>query len=398
MIDEPNESGFMYLMLKLHTDLFAGLPGMLFLGFMGLLFVAAIVSGVVLYKPFMRQLDFGTAGRQRPDLKWLDLHNLLGIVTVAWALTVGVTGSINTLSTLVLAARAGRADGRHGSRPSTCAPPLDGPASIRKRPSRTARGTIPQMHGRSFAAFPGSPFSSPHHYTIFMKGNTPETARLLRPVLADAWTGAYLIRGEMLLLQYVSDAAGGARSPCTSAIMAGCPRRSPLVPCSTSSPWLSKAGQRLYLVAGGNTARRWPACDSTVAAGRVALARSGSGRAIVASASCAGLLAGLFFDGPCATRTGRGRRAVRAGGAFRLVRLAARPAGRPEVRQAGAPGGLAHRRAARGEGEVDAAAAQRQPADVQRWWIAGRLGVQVVVRVGHVQTTSKIRCRRRRSS
>ena len=35
----------MYLMLKLHTDLFLGLPGYLFLGLMGLLLVASLVSG-----------------------------------------------------------------------------------------------------------------------------------------------------------------------------------------------------------------------------------------------------------------------------------------------------------------------------------------------------------------
>ena len=37
---------FMGIMLSLHVDLFASLPGELFLGFMGLLFCVAIVSGV----------------------------------------------------------------------------------------------------------------------------------------------------------------------------------------------------------------------------------------------------------------------------------------------------------------------------------------------------------------
>ena len=57
----PFDEGFMWVMFKLHTDLYAGLPGMLFLGFMGLLFAASIVSGIVVYGPFMRRLDFGTA-------------------------------------------------------------------------------------------------------------------------------------------------------------------------------------------------------------------------------------------------------------------------------------------------------------------------------------------------
>jgi len=46
---------FMGIMLALHVDLYAGLAGELFLGFMGLLFVIAIVSGVVLYGPFMKK-------------------------------------------------------------------------------------------------------------------------------------------------------------------------------------------------------------------------------------------------------------------------------------------------------------------------------------------------------
>src|SRR5690606_27080774 len=103
ILGEPKfDEGFMYVMLKLHVDLFAELPGKLFLGLMGLLLVVAIVSGVVLYAPFMRKLDFGTVRRQRSNrIKWLDLHNLLGIVTVAWLFVVGFTGVINTWADLV---------------------------------------------------------------------------------------------------------------------------------------------------------------------------------------------------------------------------------------------------------------------------------------------------------
>src|SRR5262245_61146028 len=97
------DEGFMYVMFKLHVDLFAGLAGKLFLGFMGLLLVVAIVSGVVLYAPFMRKLDFGSVRRDRSRrVKWLDLHNLLGIVTLTWAFVVGATGMINTWADLVI--------------------------------------------------------------------------------------------------------------------------------------------------------------------------------------------------------------------------------------------------------------------------------------------------------
>ncbi|MDO9051392.1 MAG: PepSY-associated TM helix domain-containing protein [Methylotenera sp.] len=57
VLQEPKfNEGFMHIMLKMHEDLFAGLPGMLFLGFMGVLLVVAIITGAVLYAPFMRKL------------------------------------------------------------------------------------------------------------------------------------------------------------------------------------------------------------------------------------------------------------------------------------------------------------------------------------------------------
>ena len=94
----------MEFLLQLHTDMFLGLPGMLFLGAMGLLLVAAVVSGVVLYAPFMRRLPFGTvrAGKAART-RWLDYHNLLGVVTVAWVLVVGATGVVNTLAVPIIA-------------------------------------------------------------------------------------------------------------------------------------------------------------------------------------------------------------------------------------------------------------------------------------------------------
>ena len=97
------DEGFMHVMFRLHVDLFAGLPGKLFLGFMGLLLLVAIVTGVVLYAPFMRKLAFGEVRRDRSTrVKWLDLHNLLGIVTLVWAFVVGGTGMINTWADLLI--------------------------------------------------------------------------------------------------------------------------------------------------------------------------------------------------------------------------------------------------------------------------------------------------------
>ncbi|HEY5035971.1 MAG TPA: PepSY-associated TM helix domain-containing protein, partial [Chthoniobacterales bacterium] len=91
------EGTFIQWALKLHTEMFAGTFGKLFLGTMGLLFVVAIVSGVVIYAPFMRERSFGVVRRTHSSrLRWLDLHNLLGITIAVWVLVVGITGIINT--------------------------------------------------------------------------------------------------------------------------------------------------------------------------------------------------------------------------------------------------------------------------------------------------------------
>lgn len=54
--------------------------------------------------------------------------------------------------------------------------------------ARHAKAAAPGMEP-SFIAFPGTNFSSAHHYAFFMRGDTPLTANLLKPVLVDAVTG-----------------------------------------------------------------------------------------------------------------------------------------------------------------------------------------------------------------
>jgi uncharacterized iron-regulated membrane protein len=191
------DEGFMYVMFKLHVDLFAGLPGKLFLGFMGLLMLVAIVSGVVLYAPFMRKLDFGTVRRARqPRLKWLDLHNLLGIVTLVWAFTVGATGMINTWADLIIKYW------QHDQL-STLLAPYKGqpPVPPAERGSLQAAldAALAAAPGNklSFIAFPGTAFSSPHHNTVFLRGNTALTSRLLTPVLVDARNGAVTAKPDL---------------------------------------------------------------------------------------------------------------------------------------------------------------------------------------------------------
>jgi uncharacterized iron-regulated membrane protein len=166
-----------------------GLPGELFMGSMALLFVVAVVSGIVLYSPFMRRLDFGTVRRGRsPRLKWLDMHNLLGVTTLAWALVVGATGAMNELSTPLfgLWQRTDVAAMLESWRDHPV-PAVSDLGSVQSAQD-AAKAALPDMRVSSII-FPGSKFGTPYHYLLWAKGETPLTSRLFNPVLVDARTG-----------------------------------------------------------------------------------------------------------------------------------------------------------------------------------------------------------------
>ena len=155
----PLNQGFMNFMFRLHYDMFTGLPGTLFLGFMGLLLAASLVSGTVVYGPFMRKLPFGTVRHERSTrLKWLDLHNLLGIATLIWLMTVGVTGVINTLAIPIFGVwqqtEMSEMTAKYKNEPAV--QQLSSPDDAVKKALATVPGTE-----LSFMAFPGTDFSAP---------------------------------------------------------------------------------------------------------------------------------------------------------------------------------------------------------------------------------------------
>lgn len=193
----PTNSGVMYFIFRLHESILLDLPGELFLGLMGLLLVVSLVSGTVVYAPFMRRLEFGTVRKHRSRrVRWLDTHNMIGIVTLAWLAVVGLTGIINTLATPIAALwqNGQLSEMTAGYRN---APPPRHLSSV-DAAVRTAQAAAPDMEV-SFVAFPGTLYSSTHHYAVFMAGKTPLTERLAKPALIDAETGALTDIREMPL-------------------------------------------------------------------------------------------------------------------------------------------------------------------------------------------------------
>lgn len=181
--------GIMYVLRTLHVNMFAGIIGQLFLGMMGLVLVVAIISGTVLYAPFMRRLDFGTVRRDRGRrMHWLDLHNLLGIVTLCWLTVVGVTGVINTWADPIFKLW------QFGQLAEMISAYKDKPAPASKVSVDTALAAAlaaaPAGKVPTFIGPPGSVFSGKHHFGIFLRGDQHLTAKLLMPVLVDAETGS----------------------------------------------------------------------------------------------------------------------------------------------------------------------------------------------------------------
>ncbi|MCQ8278788.1 PepSY domain-containing protein [Acetobacteraceae bacterium KSS8] len=185
---EPPGSGVMRIVLGLHRQMLAGLPGELFLGAMGIAFLIAIVSGFVLYAPFMRRLRFGQIRRSgSPRLRWLDTHNLVGACVAAWMVVVGATGIMNTLATPLFGLWVMR----------DVAPRL---AAFRTAPVMMPTATLAAAIASASAAVPGDRVlsvtfpshlaGSPRHFVVWVTGRTKVRGRLMTPVLVDAATGA----------------------------------------------------------------------------------------------------------------------------------------------------------------------------------------------------------------
>jgi uncharacterized iron-regulated membrane protein len=188
---------FMDVMFDVHTDLFIELPGQLFMGLMSVVFLAALVSGVVLYAPFVRRLDFGVVRAGRASrLKWLDLHNLFSIVVLAWTLVIGFTGLTNELSTPLFALWQATDVKTLLAPYRALAVPSESQLSSVQAAFDTVSRRLPGMRITGID-FPGSDPGSPHHYVIWGKGNTPLTSRMFTPVLVDARSGQITLIAKM---------------------------------------------------------------------------------------------------------------------------------------------------------------------------------------------------------
>jgi uncharacterized iron-regulated membrane protein len=85
---------FINFMYRMHVDMYLGSFGRSLLGFMCGLSVVALLSGLWLYVPFMKNISFGVIRCGHRRIYWMDWHKLLGIVTLSWAGLLCLSGFI----------------------------------------------------------------------------------------------------------------------------------------------------------------------------------------------------------------------------------------------------------------------------------------------------------------
>lgn len=177
---------FTGFVLKLHKDLFLEMPGQFYMGFIGLLFVISTTSGIVLYAPFTKRLAFGILrfGRGQRTVS-TDLHNFLGIATIAWTLVVGVTGCILAFEPLVLGiwqtTELKEMVARHEDAPPEKRVPIDTVMAVTEK---AQPDKIPII-----VFLPGTEYSGERQYTVVTKGREGLQSQLLSVVMVNAQTG-----------------------------------------------------------------------------------------------------------------------------------------------------------------------------------------------------------------
>ncbi|MDR6623836.1 PepSY-associated TM helix domain-containing protein [Caulobacter segnis] len=171
-------------LIDLHGTLLLGPMGPLVLGVPAVLFIVALVSGIVIYGPFARKAGFARVrvGRTKRTA-WLDLHNMLGAVIMAWMLVVGATGLINTWGASIIQFWQMSELSTYAQRGS---PPTGKTASIDAIVA-AGRARFPDYQPY-FVAYPGSLMAGERFHALYLRGPDGLKEHIFQPVLVDSVT------------------------------------------------------------------------------------------------------------------------------------------------------------------------------------------------------------------
>ena len=188
LIEAPNPratlTGFL---LELHAQWFLGIIGEIIGALIALLVFLSLISGLVVYAPYVKKFLFGIIRRKKGSrIFQLDLHNLIGSAVLGWALVVTITGFLLGFGTVAI-----------GVWQMTELQRLQETYADAKTISPEV--TIDQVYASaksgagdwkpSFVYYPKSPYSTQGHYLVLLGGTEGVQERLLKVALVDASTG-----------------------------------------------------------------------------------------------------------------------------------------------------------------------------------------------------------------
>lgn len=183
---EKTLTGFLF---TLHANWFLGPIGELIGALIALLVLLSLLSGLVVYAPYVKRIAFGVLRRGKGTrLLQLDLHNFIGAIVLGWALVVTITGLMLGFGSLAAgiwqANELPRLQAEFGG---AMADPRKPVATVDQAWQAVAKA-VPDGKVLS-VIWPDTDFSTQRHYTAFLSGKEGLKERMYQIALVDGETG-----------------------------------------------------------------------------------------------------------------------------------------------------------------------------------------------------------------
>lgn len=188
LVDQPDfDKTFTGFLLELHAQWFLGIIGEIIGALIALLVLLSLISGVVVYAPYIRKFLFGIIRfRKGKRLLQLDLHNLIGSMVLGWAFIVTLTGVLLGLGTVAIGlwqmTELSQLQQQYQHNSVQQLPP----ANIDQIYASAAQAA--QDWQPTIVLFPGTEYSTQQHYMVLMEGTQAFDKNMLQLALIDANT------------------------------------------------------------------------------------------------------------------------------------------------------------------------------------------------------------------
>lgn len=178
------------LFLELHSEWFMGPLGEVFGAVVALLVLISVVSGIVIYAPYVRNVALGVLRRGRgARLLQIDLHNFFGAIVLGWILVVTCTGfmlGFGSVAQMLWQNTELKALKHRLETPGQL--DQEDPVVRFDRAPAAAEQAQPGWRATS-VVYPGTDLSTAQHYTVLLFGTKGVRERMFRIALVNAHTG-----------------------------------------------------------------------------------------------------------------------------------------------------------------------------------------------------------------